>query len=324
MQPIYPEPPDIPGIPYPHLPVLYDEVLTALNPQPAGVYLDGTLGLGGHTWGILHASTPDGFVLALDQDPTAIGWVEQRLAAFAGRWRVVHRNFVHMAEVAAEQGIAEFDGILLDLGFSSFQMDDPERGLSFQADAPLDMRLDPELDTTAADLVNTLDEKSLANLIYEYGEEPFSRRIARSIVQRRPFASAKALGEAIARAIPARGKGKLHPATRTFQALRIAVNEELSVLQQTLPQALRLLKPGGKLAVIAFHSLEDRIVKEYFRDETTDCLCPPNLLICVCGHKASLDRKQTTRKPITPSEAELLRNPRARSAKLRVGVKLAT
>lgn len=323
MQHLYSEPPIIPGVPHAHLPVLYQEVLTALNPHPAGVYLDGTLGLGGHTWGILNASAPNGFVLALDQDPTAIGWVEQRLEPFTGRWQVIHRNFVHMADVAAAQGIAEFDGILLDLGFSSFQMDDPERGLSFQADAPLDMRLNPEGDTTAADLVNTLDEKSLADLIYEYGEEPFSRRIARAIVQRRPFTSAKALGDAIARAIPVRGKGKIHPATRTFQALRIAVNEELSVLQQTLPQAVRLLKPGGKVAVIAFHSLEDRIVKEYFRDETTDCLCPPNLLICMCGHKASLDRALTTRKPIAPSEAEILRNPRARSAKLRVGTKLA-
>ncbi len=317
-----PVPPPIADVPYPHQPVLYDEVLTALNPYDGGVYLDGTLGLGGHTWGILYGSAPGGFVLALDQDPTAIGWVEQRLADFAGRWRVVRTNFIHMAEVAAEQNITAFDAILLDLGFSSFQMDDPERGLSFAADEPLDMRLDPASVTTAADLVNTLDEKSLANLIYEYGEEPFSRRIARAIVQDRPFTSAKDLGDMIARVIRTKGRAKIHPATRTFQALRIAVNEELDVLKQTLPQAVRLLKPGGALAVIAFHSLEDRIVKEFFRDETTDCLCPPNLLTCVCGHTATLDRARTTRKPITPSEAELARNPRARSAKLRVGVKL--
>jgi 16S rRNA (cytosine1402-N4)-methyltransferase len=234
----------------------------------------------------------------------------------------VLRNFVHMKEIAAAHTIPAFEGILLDLGFSSFQMDDVERGFSFAAEAPLDMRLDPDGETTAADLVNTLDEKSLADLIYEYGEEPFSRRIARAIVQRRPFASAKALGDAIARVIPSRGRVRIHPATRTFQALRIAVNEELNVLRQSLPDAVHLLKPGGKLAVISFHSLEDRIVKEYFRDETTDCLCPPNLLICMCGHTASLDRTQTTRKPIVPGDAEVHRNPRARSAKLRVATKL--
>ncbi len=316
-----PFPPPVAGAEQAHVPVLYREVLEALDSQPGGRYLDGTLGMGGHAWGILHGSSPTGRLLVLDQDPTAIEVAARRLAPFEGRWLAVRTNFENMRQVAEEQGFAPLDGILLDLGFSSLQMDDERRGLSFRADAPLDMRLDPEGPTMAADLLDTLDEVELANLIYRYGEEPQSRRIARAIVQDRPFASAKALGETIARVVKQRGKERIHPATRTFQALRIAVNDELGVLERVLPDAVSLLTPGGRLAIIAFHSLEDRIVKQFFRDEATDCLCPPKLLFCACGHTATLDRS-ATRKPITPSREEVEQNPRARSAKLRVAERL--
>ncbi|MDQ4078512.1 MAG: 16S rRNA (cytosine(1402)-N(4))-methyltransferase RsmH [Chloroflexota bacterium] len=322
MESSIPLPPPVPGVEHEHVPVLYDEVLAELDPQPGGRYLDGTLGMGGHAWGILYSSSPTGRLLAMDQDPTAIEIASQRLQSFAGRWIAVRANFEKMKEVAEVEKFVPLDGILLDLGFSSMQMEDEQRGFSFQADAPLDMRLDPEGLTTAADLVNTLGEKELADLIYRYGEERQSRRIARAIVQNRPFVSARVLGETIARAVKRRGRERIHPATRTFQALRIAVNDELGVLERVLPDAVSLLKAGGRLAIISFHSLEDRIVKNFFRDEATDCLCPPELLFCACGHKATLDRESATRKPITPSPEEIERNPRARSAKLRVAERL--
>ncbi len=315
-----PLPPPVAGAEHQHLPVLYHEVLAALEPQAGQRFLDGTLGMGGHAWGILHASGPTGQLLGLDQDPAAIELARTRLSPFQGRFTLRRTNFEKMKEVT--EGLAPFDGILLDLGFSSLQMDDPERGLSFQVEAPLDMRLDPDGLTTAADLLNTLSEKELADLIYQYGEEPQSRRIARAIVQDRPFASAKALGEMIARVAKKRGRERIHPATRTFQALRIAVNDELGVLERVLPDAVSLLKPGGRLAVISFHSLEDRIVKIFFRDEATECLCPPEVLFCACGHHATLDRRTATRKPVTPAAVEVEHNPRARSAKLRVAHKL--
>lgn len=344
-----------------HLSVLYHEVLAALDPQPGGHYLDGTLGMGGHAWGILTASSPSGTLLALDQDPTAIELAKQRLRPFKGRWTIVRSNFVDMKRVVEDQlssqkvretlskgdsftqnsgekradqspadqpiSVGLYDGILLDLGFSSLQMDDQQRGFSFRANSPLDMRFDPFGTLTAADLVNTLDEKALADLIYQYGEERKSYRIARAIVRHRPFVSARQLGDLIAKVMPASRKKnnrhRIHPATRTFQALRIAVNKELEVLTEVLPDAVSLLKPGGRLAVITFHSLEDRIVKNFFRTETTDCLCRPEILFCTCGHKATLDRRRTTRKPIVPSAAEVESNRSARSAKLRVGVRLS-
>lgn len=304
-----------------HVPVLYHEVLEALNPQSGGRYLDGTLGMGGHSWGILTAASPDGALLALDQDPTAIALASQRLTSFAGRWQAIRANFEQMKAVAEAHDFFPLDGILLDLGFSSLQMDDEQRGLSFRADAPLDMRLDPDGPRTAADLINSLNESDLADLLYRYGEEPYSRRIARAMVQDRPFASARALGEMITRVVKGRSRDRIHPATRTFQALRIAVNDELGVIERTLPIAVSLLKPGGRLAVISFHSLEDRLVKTFFHEETQDCLCPAHVLFCVCGHRATLDRHLTPRKPIMPSEAEIERNPRARSARLRLAIR---
>ena len=325
-----PLPPPLDGAEQTHIPVLYHEVLAALDPQPNGRYLDGTAGCGGHAWGILYASSPTGTLLALDQDPTAIELTKQRLAPFAGRFRVTRTNFVNMKAVGYKESLTGastsapfYDGILLDLGFSSLQMNDDKRGFSFRANSPLDMRLDPDGPISAADLVNTMSEKELADLIYNYGEERKSRRIARAIVRHRPFTTAKELGDLIAKVVymPTKSRHRIHPATRTFQALRIAVNDELEVLKRVLPEAVSLLKPGGRLAIISFHSLEDRIVKQFFRQETTDCLCPPQLLFCACGHKATLDRRSTTRKPIVPTATEIEHNVRARSAKLRVAVR---
>jgi 16S rRNA (cytosine1402-N4)-methyltransferase len=306
-----------------HTSVLYHEVLEGLMPQPGGYYLDGTLGMGGHAWGILYASSPTGKLLALDQDPTAITIARQRLALFTERLTTVRSNFVNMKRVASQIGLQSFDGILLDLGFCSVQMNSKERGLSFQSNGPLDMRLDPDGPTKASDLINDLDQKALADLIYQYGEERYSRRIARAIVQNRPFSSAKDLGDLIARVMP-KGYNRIHPATKTFQAIRIAVNGELDVLKEVLPVAVSLLKPGGRLAVISFHSLEDRMVKHFFRREMTNCLCSSDILFCRCEHQAILDRALTTRKPIIPTKAEIQRNPRARSAKLRVAVRLSS
>ncbi len=329
----FPSPPPLNHKDLTHIPVLYHEVLTALNPQSGGDYLDGTLGMAGHAWGILSASSPNGTLLGIDQDPTAIDLAKKRLQYFEGRWQATHSNFAKVKEIVTEKQESNtllshgmYDGILLDLGFSSLQMDNEQRGFSFRANTPLDMRLDPTAPLTAADLINTLDEKELANLIYKYGEEHKSRRIAREIVRHRPFYSAKALGDLIARVLVSKKltktRSRIHPATKTFQALRIAVNHELDVLEQVLPDAISLLKPSGKLAIITFHSLEDRIVKHYFRQETTDCLCPPQVLFCRCDHKATLNRRQTTRKPILPTVQEIRNNPRARSAKLRVAVRL--
>lgn len=292
-----------------------------LQPHASGAYIDGTVGAGGHSAALLEASAPDGRLLGLDQDPNALRVAAERLAPFGERVTLVQANFRMLGDVARAHGFDAVDGILLDLGFSSLQMDDPERGFSFTAEGPLDMRLDPSAAITAADLVNRLPERELANLIFEYGEERQSRRIARAIVAHRPIHTARELGELIAQAVPRRRGERIHPATRTFQALRIAVNDELGALEEALPQAVELLKPGGRLAVISFHSLEDRIVKNYFRREATDCLCPPHILFCECGHRASL--AIVTRKPITPTEEEISRNPRARSAKLRVAERLS-
>lgn len=304
-----------------HQSVLSREVLDGLAPRPGGRYVDGTVGAGGHSAAILAASSPDGRLLGLDQDPAALGIAAARLAVFGERVTLVRANFRTLGAVAREHGFEAVDGILLDLGYSSLQMEDPARGFSFTAEAPLDMRLDPSAPTSAADLVNRLSERELADLIFEYGEERQSRRIARAIVAERPIRTARELGDLIARVVPRRRGERIHPATRTFQALRIAVNDELGALEEALPQAVTLLRPGGRLAVISFHSLEDRIVKNFFRQEATDCLCPPHILFCECGHQATL--RVITRKPVTPTEEEIQANPRARSARLRVAERLS-
>lgn len=303
----------------PHQPVLYQEILAAINPTSPGRYIDGTLGAGGHAWGILQSSSPNGTLLGLDVDPAALEIASQRLQAFGSRAILRQASYTSLREQALELDWKEVQGILLDLGASSMQFDTPERGFSFQDAGPLDMRFDPRSPLTAAALVNGLPEAELAELIWKYGEERHARKIARAIVRARPIETTQQLAECIARSI-GKTNERIHPATRTFQALRITVNNELQSVEIALPAALSVLAPGGRLAVIAFHSLEDRIVKQYFRRESRDCLCPPEQPVCTCGHKASLI--EITRHPIIAAEAETRDNPRARSAKLRVAEKL--
>ena len=302
-----------------HVPVLLQEVITALQPQPGGIYVDGTVGAGGHAAAVLEASAPDGQLYGFDQDHSALEIAAGNLAKFGNRVHLAHANFKHLDQTIRRLNVSPVNGILLDLGVSSMQFDQPDRGFSFQADGPLDMRMNPTTGQTASDLVNKLPQDELANLIYKYGEERQSRRIARAIVQARPIYSTQELAAIVAKATwkPGKaGRSKIHPATQTFQALRIAVNNELTILEQVLPQALRLLKPKGRLAVISFHSLEDRIVKQFFRQEAQDCICPPEQPICTCRHKSTVSI--ITKKPISPTLAEIDVNPRARSAKLRV------
>lgn len=303
-----------------HQPVLYHEIINALQPQRDGYYIDCTLGAGGHAWGILEASSPSGRLLGLDVDPQAIVLAQQRLAAFGERVVIVRASYVTLIEQLIRLNWPPVQGILFDLGVSSMQLDSPERGFSFRYDAYLDMRFDPDQPLSASDLVNTLPERELADLIYRYGEEHHAFQIARAVVASRPVRTTGHLAEIISRALPG-GRRKIHPATRTFQALRIATNQELASLEQALPLAVKALAPGGRLAVISFHSLEDRLVKRFFRQESRDCLCPPRQPVCTCGHRASL--KEITPRPIVPQDQELARNPRARSARLRVAEKLS-
>jgi 16S rRNA (cytosine1402-N4)-methyltransferase len=285
------------------------------------LYVDGTLGAGGHAWGILDASSPDGRLLGLDVDPQALALAQEKLAPFGERVTVVQASYTTLAEQLKALGWQAVDGILLDLGVSSMQLDTPERGFSFLADAALDMRFDPRNPRTAAELVNELPERELADILFQYGEERNARQVARAIIRARPLSSTRQLAEVVARATSGGASG-IHPATRTFQALRIAVNEELEKLETVLPLAVSALRlataerPAGRLAVIAFHSLEDRLVKQYFRREGRDCLCPPRQPICTCGHRAIL--RELNRQPIRPQEEEIRQNPRARSARLRI------
>lgn len=302
-----------------HQPVLYQETLEALAPQDGGRYLDGTVGAGGHARGILRAASPSGELLGLDLDPNALEFATQRLAEFGERAKLRRGSYGQMAQWIADAGWDAVDGVLLDLGASSLQFDRAERGFSFQEEGPLDMRFDPEAPVTAGQLVNNLPEAELAEILFRYGEEPRSRKLARAIAKARPLRTTKELAGVISQALHQRG-AKTHPATRSFQALRIAVNRELDTLEAALPQAVAALKRGGRLAVISFHSLEDRIVKQFMRRESQDCICPPEQPVCTCGHKASI--QEITRRPIRPAEEEVNRNPRARSARLRVAEKL--
>ncbi len=304
---------------WPHQPVLYHEIIHALQPHRGGFYVDGTVGAGGHAWGILTASAPDGRLLGLDLDTQALHLAHQRLDEFGDRAVLVHASYVTLAGQVAALGWTAVDGIVLDLGLSSMQLDITERGFSFMNDAPLDMRFDQSQMETAADLVNHLTEKELADILFNYGEERRAYQVARAIVQARPLATTRQLAAVVARATHS-GREGMHPATRTFQALRIAVNHELEAVETVLPRAMDVLAPGGRLAVIAFHSLEDRLVKQFMRRESRDCICPPRQPVCTCGHKAIL--KEVTRHPLQAGEDEVLQNARARSAKLRVAEKL--
>src|SRR5579859_2331446 len=312
-----------------HIPVMLEEVLKFLQPRAGGLYVDGTLGGGGHAEAILERSAPGGKVLGVDSDAQALARVERRLttAVQDGRLVLVHGNFAELARIVDEAGfVSSVDGVLLDLGFSSYQMDDAGRGFSFSADGPLDMRLDQSQELTAADLINSASEKELADIFWRYGEETRSRQIAWRIVRERgrgPITRTTQLARLAAAGVPYR-HGMIHPATRVFQALRIAVNSELENLEAALPQIVEVLRAGktgntggdgGRMVIISFHSLEDRLVKGFMRRESMDCICPPDIPVCVCNHKASL--RLLTPKPVAPTKQEILVNPRARSAKLR-------
>ena len=302
----------------PHQPVLYKEIIHALQPQKGGRYVDGTLGAGGHARGILEACAPDGQLLGLDVDPQALAIARKTLAPYEDRIHLAQASYTTLSAQLKSLGWDLVDGIVLDLGASSMQFDTAERGFSFMQDAPLDMRFGPHATQTAADIVNSYSERELADLIYEYGEERDSRKIARAIVKARPLHTTRELVAAIEAVSPRRGD-RVHPATRTFQALRIAVNDELSSIESVLPQAVAGLRSGGRLAVISFHSLEDRIVKNFFREQSKDLVNPPYEKIYKEERKATL--KEVNRKPIIPSDEETKINPRARSAKLRIAEK---
>ena len=304
---------------YGHKPVLLEECLQALAIRPDGCYLDGTLGRAGHSLEILRRLTT-GRLVGIDRDMAAIGAAGERLADFQDRVTLVHGNFRDLGRILQETGTGPLDGMLFDLGVSSPQLDEARRGFSYMQDAPLDMRMDESEALSAADIVNTWSQEELRRVLYEYGEERDAPRIAQAIVRwrgDRPIETTGELVEVIRSAMPAAAlREKQHPAKRSFQALRIAVNGELEALPPMLAAAADGLKPGGRLAVITFHSLEDRIVKQTLRELATGCTCPPQFPVCVCGKKPRL--KLITRKPVTPGPEELAENPRARSAKLRV------
>ncbi len=270
--------------------------------------------------GILEKLSSAGRLLGIDADPRAIAISAERLAEYGPRVTLVNANFTRLAEIASQCGFCPADGILLDLGLSSLQLASGERGFSFQLEGPLDMRFNPHQGKPASELVNGLSTPELADILHRYGEERRAQRIAQAIVAARPIHTTRQLAEVVARAVGRRGR--IHPATRTFQALRIAVNDELSALSQALPQAVEILAPQGRLIVISYHSLEDRLVKQFYRQESQDCICPPEVPVCRCDHRATLEI--VTKKPITPSEPELKANPRCRSARLRIAARLAS
>ena len=297
-----------------HRPVMVAPVIHDLNVRPGGRYIDATVGEGGHASAIMEAAGPLSRLMGLDADPQALAAARERLRAYQDNLVVVHTNFSQLVQVAQEHAFIPVDGILLDLGFSSLQLEGEGRGFSFQREEPLDMRFDPHQELTAADIVNGWPLEELAHIIASYGEERRARPIARAIVDHRPLHTAQALAQVVQRA-SGYHRGRTHPATRTFQALRIAVNRELEALEAVLPQAVSLLQPGGRLVIISYHSLEDRRVKEFLRRESRDCLCPPETPVCQCEHRASL--RPVTRKVTRPTSEEVQENPRSRSARLR-------
>jgi 16S rRNA (cytosine1402-N4)-methyltransferase len=303
-----------------HVPVLLGEVVEALAVRPGGRYVDNTLGAGGHARAILDASSPDGELLGIDLDPEALAVARERLAPYGRRVTFVEGDFSQVGDLCREEGFAPVQGVLFDLGLSSLQLEDESRGFSFQREGPLDMRFSPRQELTAADIVNTYSEEALAKLLWEYGQERQSRRIARRLVEERPLRTTTQLAKAAEQAVGRGARGVIHPATRTFQALRIAVNQELMRLEAALVQAHGLLGFGSRLVVISYHSLEDRIVKHFLQQEARDCLCPPGAPVCVCGHRATL--RLVARGVVRPSAAEVAANPRSRSARLRVAERL--
>lgn len=307
-----------------HITVLLNEAVEGLNIRPDGTYVDCTLGGAGHSSLIASMLGEGGRLIAIDQDDTALANARERLAPYMDKVTLVKSNFRSIKQVVQELNLSGVDGVLFDLGVSSPQLDEGERGFSYNADAPLDMRMDQQSPLTAYDVVNEWEEEELAKLIWEYGEEKFSRRIARQIAIHREKAPVETTGqlvEIIKEAIPAAARRTgPHPAKRTFQAIRIAVNDELNAFKEAVVDAIEILRPQGRVSVITFHSLEDRICKQVYLDHAKGCTCPPSFPICTCGNQPIV--KIITRKPILPSEAELTDNPRARSAKLRVAEKL--
>ena len=302
-----------------HTPVLVKEVIELLRVQPGGRYIDCTVGTGGHAIAILEKSSPGGQLLGIDIDPKAIKISQARLQRFGKAVSLINQSFENLEVICEGKDFRPVHGILFDLGLSSHQLEDDSRGFSFKRDSFLDMRFSPTQELTTADIVNTFPEAELASLLWRYGEERRSREIARWIVKNRPIRSTLQLARIVEQAV-GRNRRRIHPATKTFQALRIAVNRELERLETALRQAVNLLGPGGRLTVISYHSLEDRLVKEFLQQESTDCICPSNLPFCACGHKAIL--KIITKKVVTPLPEEIKANPRSRSSKLRVAERI--
>ena len=304
-----------------HVPVLFNEVMESLDIKPDGIYVDGTVGGGGHSSGICQRLTEGGVLIAVDRDREALAAAEKRLEEYSCEKRFVHANYSDVEAIAEDAG-KKVQGILLDLGVSSYQLDNPERGFSYMQEAPLDMRMNRDDSLTAYEVVNGYEKDELKDIIKNYGEERWASRIAEFIARERavkPLETTAELVDVIKKAIPAKARREgPHPAKRTFQAIRIEVNDELGKLENALDNFLDVLKPGGRLAVITFHSLEDRIVKETFRRRYDPCTCPPGLPMCVCGKVGDVERPG---KPIIPTEEEIESNPRSRSAKLRIAVK---
>lgn len=303
-----------------HVSVLLNETIDGLNIKPDGIYVDGTLGGGGHSYQVLKRLSPKGRLIGIDQDGEALKAAGERLKEFEQQVTFVRNNYCEIERVLKDLNIEKVDGIVLDIGVSSYQLDNLERGFSYKSDAPLDMRMDTRQDLTAADVVNTYSENELFKIIRDYGEDKFAKNIAKHIVKARedkPFETTQELSEVIKQAIPMKVQAKGgHPAKKTFQAIRIEVNRELTVLKESIDKMIELLNPGGRICIITFHSLEDRIVKTKFRENENPCTCPPSFPVCVCGKESK--GKVITRKPIIPSEEEIERNKRAKSSKLRI------
>ena len=303
-----------------HAPVLTEEVVRYLAVRPGGRYVDCTVGAGGHAAAILESASPGGLLLGMDADPRALEIAAAALSRFGDDVQLAESNFRELSSVCEEYAFVPVHGVLFDLGVSSMQLADESRGFGFQVEAPLDMRFGPGQTLTAAEIVNEYDEEKLADVIWRFGEEPASRRIARTIVRSRPLGTTTELAAVMSRASGGQHGRRIHPATRTFQALRIAVNDELGALTEALDQSVDVLGSEGRLVVISFHSLEDRIVKQFIALESRDCICPPERPVCTCGHKARL--KPVTKKSVTPTAEEVAANPRSRSARLRAAAKL--
>ncbi len=299
-----------------HIPVLFNETIELLSCKPGDIIVDGTLGGGGHASAILERIVPGGTLIGIDRDPEALKAARERLSKFGDSLTTVHDNFANLEYILDRLGIDAIDGMMMDLGVSSYQLDEDSRGFSYQSDAPLDMRMDPTQDLNAHKVVNEYQERELAQIISRYGEERWAARIAKFIVDNRPINTTGELTDVIKAAIPAKARRQgPHPSKRTFQAIRIEVNKELELLEGAIESAVNRLKPGGRLCIITFHSLEDRIVKNTFRKLQNPCICPPESPICVCGKEPLVEI--LTRKPIIPSDKEIDENPRSRSAKLR-------